>query len=258
MIKECMAGILFFIFLVTLTSCGDSSNERFQKAYQQNLKKSNSKDSLSANNEALKDIAISDRNVKDVLTRYGKENPETQVLIRTRLGNIKLRLYEDTPLHRANFIRLAKRKFYDEGEFNRVIKDFMIQGGDSDDRKMSISRYMVPMESNPKYFHKKGALAMAKLDSVSGSSSHYFFIVHGVKLKNAQLDVIAKEYNLNFTPQQRKAYTTVGGVPQLDGKYTVFGEVIEGFNVIDKIAAVKTDREEWPLEEIDIKMEVLK
>jgi len=122
---------------------------------------------------------------------------------------------------------------------------------------MSITRYTVPMEPDPNFFHKKGAVAMAKFDTIAGSSSHYFFIVQGTKLKDAQLDAISKEFNLTLTPQQRKVYKTIGGVPQLDGKYTIFGEVTEGFNVIDKIAALKTDDRGWPLEEVEIKMEVL-
>jgi peptidyl-prolyl cis-trans isomerase B (cyclophilin B) len=113
------------------------------------------------------------------------------------------------------------------------------------------------MELNPKYFHKKGALAMAKNDTEPGSSSHYFYIVQGVKLTDPQLDAIEKEFNMKLSPQQRAAYKKVGGVPQLDGKYTVFGEVVEGQKVVDAIAALKTDKEEWPIEEVPIKVKVL-
>ncbi len=179
------------------------------------------------------------------------------MLISTRLGDIKVRLYDETPLHRANFVMLTKKKFYDEGEFNRVVKDFMIQGGDSDDRKMKIPRYLVPMELHPNYFHKRGALAMAKNDNDPGSSSHYFYIVQGTRLTDPQLDAIEKEFNLTLTPAQRSAYKKIGGVPQLDGKYTVFGEVVEGLNVVKKIASLKTDKQEWPVEEVDIKAKVL-
>jgi peptidyl-prolyl cis-trans isomerase B (cyclophilin B) len=113
------------------------------------------------------------------------------------------------------------------------------------------------MEPNTKFFHKKGAVAMAKFDSLAGSSSHYFFIVQGTKLKDSQLDAISKEFKLKLTPQQRQAYKTIGGVPQLDGRYTIFGEVTEGLNVVDEIAALKTDEKGWPLKEVDIQMEVL-
>lgn len=252
--------VLLLPVLLTAFACGNSANDRLEKAYQKTLKKNTGNTAATIEkdkNNALLKTPITEKNVREVLTQYGKSNPENYVMIRTRLGNIKVRLYDETPLHRANFIRLAKSKFYDEGEFNRVIKDFMIQGGDSDDRKMGITRYTVPMEANAAFFHKKGALAMAKFDTIAGSSSHYFFIVQGTKLKDAQLDAISKEFKLKLTTKQREAYKTIGGVPQLDGRYTIFGEVTEGLNIVDKIANLKTDDRGWPLEEVDIKMEVL-
>lgn len=248
---------LLFIIIV-MAGCGNSSNDRFQKAYNEALEKQN-KNTGSVKKEEVPSLGvnISSQNAKEVLTKYGQENPENLVLISTRLGDIKIRLYEQTPLHRANFVMLTKKKFYDEGEFSRVVKDFMIQGGDSDKRKMRIPRYLVPMELNPAYFHKKGAVAMAKNDNEAGSSSHYFYIVQGVKLSDPQLDAIEKEFNMKLTAEQRAAYKKVGGVPQLDGKYTVFGEVVEGMKVVDKIAALKTDKEEWPLDKVGIKATVL-
>jgi peptidyl-prolyl cis-trans isomerase B (cyclophilin B) len=244
-------GIWFFL-CCWITACGNSSsNDRFQKAYQQALEKQNKNSSTDKKEEAPSlGVNMNSQNAKEVLTKYGQENPEKLVLISTRLGNIKIRLYDDTPLHRANFVMLTKKKFYDEAEFSRVVKDFMIQGGDSDQRKMRIPKYQVPMELNPKYFHKRGAVAMAKNDNEPGSSSHYFYIVQGVKLTDPQLDAIEKEFKLKLSAEQRAAYKKVGGVPQLDGKYTVFGEVVEGLNVVEKIAALKTDKEEWPLEEV--------
>ncbi|QHT69867.1 peptidylprolyl isomerase [Rhodocytophaga rosea] len=250
--------LLILSCVLLLAACGNSANDRLEKAYQKTLKKNTSEPStVKDKSEPLLENPVTEKNAREVLTAYGKANPENQVIIHTRLGDIKIRLFEETPLHRANFIRLAKNKFYDQGEFNRVIKDFMIQGGDSDDRKMGINRYTVPIEPNAKFFHKRGAVAMAKFDSLAGSSSHYFFIVQGTKLKDSQLDAISKEFKLNLTPEQRQAYKTIGGVPQLDGRYTIFGEVTEGLDVVDKIASLKTDKREWPLEEVNIKMEVL-
>ena len=229
--------IIYSLLLVGMgmAGCGESSNDRFQKAYNQALARQNKNTGTDKKVEAPSlGVAINSQNAKEVLTGYGQENPEKLVLISTRLGNIKIRLYEDTPLHRANFVMLTKKKFYDEGEFSRVVKDFMIQGGDSDQRKMKIPRYLIPMEVTPKYFHKKGAIAMAKNDTEAGSSSHYFYIVQGVKLTDPQLDAIEKEFTLKLTPAQRTAYKQVGGVPQLDGKYTVFGEVVGGLDLIEK------------------------
>jgi peptidyl-prolyl cis-trans isomerase B (cyclophilin B) len=248
--------LLFTIFWVL--GCGNSSNERFQKAYKQTLDKKNNDDGQDKKEKTPSiGVNITTQNAKDVLTNYGQENPEKLVQISTRLGNIKIRLYDETPLHRANFIMLTKKKFYNETEFSRVVKDFMIQGGDSDKRKMRISRYLIPMELHPDYFHKRGAVAMAKNDNEPGSSSHYFYIVQGVKLTDPQLDAIEKEFKIKLSPAQRAAYKNVGGVPQLDGKYTVFGEVVEGLSVVSKIAALKTDKEEWPLDKVAITASVL-
>jgi cyclophilin family peptidyl-prolyl cis-trans isomerase len=241
-----------------LAGCGNSSSDRFQKAYNQALEKQTKNSTQDKKEEAPSiGVKITTQNAKEVLTKYGQENPEKLVQISTRLGDIKIRLYDDTPLHRANFVMLTKKKFYNETEFNRVVKDFMIQGGDSDKRKMRIPRYLIPMELNPGYFHKRGAVAMAKNDNETGSSSHYFYIVQGVKLTDPQLDAIEKEFHTKFSPAQRSAYKTVGGVPQLDGKYTVFGEVVEGLNVVNKIAALKTDKEDWPLDKVAITASVL-
>lgn len=252
-----ISSILLFTCL-GLAGCGNSSNDRFQKAYNETLEKKNKNTGANKKEETPSiGVNINTQNAKEVLTKYGQENPEKLVLISTRLGDIKIRLYDETPLHRANFVMLSKKKFYDETEFSRVIKDFMIQGGDSDKRKMRISRYLIPMEVNPAYFHKKGAVAMAKNDNDPGSSSNYFYIVQGVKLTDPQLDVIEKEFNMKLSPEQRTAYKKVGGVPQLDGKYTVFGEVVDGLEVVDKIAALKTDKEQWPLKKVGIKASVL-
>ncbi|MDO1445858.1 peptidylprolyl isomerase [Rhodocytophaga aerolata] len=253
-----LINCLLLLTVLWVAGCGNSSNDRFQKAYNQALEKQN-KDKAPDKKEETPSIGlnINTQNAKEVLTKYGQENPEKLVQISTRLGNIKIRLYDDTPLHRANFIMLTKKKFYDEAEFSRVVKDFMIQGGDSDKRKMRIPRYLIPMELHPEHFHKRGAVAMAKNDNEAGSSSHYFYIVQGVKLTDPQLDAIEKEFKLTLSPAQRAAYKTVGGVPQLDGKYTVFGEVVEGLSVVSKIAALKTDKEEWPLDKVAIKATVI-
>src|SRR6218665_870158 len=103
-------------------------------------------------------ILITKENLRDVLTQYGKDNPETEVLIETEFGNIRLKLYEDTPLHRANFVKLIKDGYYEDADFYRIAYEFMIQGGDLTKKP----DYRIPAEFNPKYIHKKGALSMAR------------------------------------------------------------------------------------------------
>ena len=193
-------------------------------------------------------------NATELLTKFGQENPETMVTISTSMGIIKVRLYKDTPLHRANFVRLAKMGFYDNTIFYRVLRDFMIQGGDTRERKIKTDKYGVPSEVKPNHFHKRGALAMARYDDEFNpkrlSSSHNFYLVQGVVHNQESLDDIALSKKITFSPEQVKTYTTIGGVPSLDTKYTVFGEVTEGLEVIDKIANVPVDPNDCPVQDV--------
>ena len=201
-------------------------------------------------------IVITKENIKEALTKYGVENPEHEILIQTSFGDMHIKLYEDTPLHRANFIKLIKDGHYDNAEFYRVVNEFAIQGGDLE-KKLD---YTIPAEFNRKYFHKKGALAMARFDENNPemeSSSSEFYIIHGGKYADWEIDEEAESYGLKLTPEQRKTYLTLGGDMSLDQKYTVFGEVTEGFDVIDKIASVKVFNTDKPLKKIPFQIKVI-
>jgi peptidylprolyl isomerase len=238
-------------------------------------------------------------------------NENTQVLIKTTMGDIKLKLYDNTPIHRDNFITLIKSNFYDGISFHRIIKNFMIQAGDPDTRLNSaesfpdsIKTYTIPAEFNPEDFHKKGALAAARegndINPLMRSSGTQFYIVQGVKYTDEELDLAENRINSNIKQalfnrliketadsakliskslsdaeiqdlasvkmfnylttnkdykipeDQRQVYKTIGGVPRLDGTYTVFGEVIEGLDVVDRIASVQTDSNDKPLNDVRI------
>ena len=200
-------------------------------------------------------VKITQQNVKEVLTEYGKENPENEVIIETKMGTLRLRLYEDTPLHRANFIKLIKEGHYDEGDFYRIVSEFMIQGGDLG----KMPAYTIPAEFNPTHFHKKGALSMARTDDNNPgmeSSAAEFFIIQGGPYRAQDVDDEARMLGLAITPEQKEAYIKYGGYMALDQKYTVFGEVIEGIDVVDKIAAEKVYGEK-PLTKIPFKISVV-
>jgi len=200
------------------------------------------------------------------------EKKETKVLLSTEYGNIKIKLFNETPQHRDNFIKLVKEGFYNETLFHRVIKDFMIQGGDPDSKNAQKGEflgegdvgYTIPAEFNTKLIHKRGALAAARQgDNVNPqkrSSGCQFYIVQGRKFTTEEIEKIekSKEGRIEYTDEQYKTYETVGGTPHLDMDYTVFGEVIEGLDVVDKIAAVKRDRKDRPLEDIKITIKIIK
>jgi len=245
-------------------------------------------------------------------------NENTSILMKTTLGDIKLILYDSTPLHRDNFIKLVNSGFYDGISFHRVINSFMIQAGDPSTRTAnlpsgadSLNTYTIPAEFRSEYFHKKGALAAARqgneINPGMRSSGTQFYLVQGKKLTDYELDQIEKQVsnnikqamfikflhqvsdsarlkNIQLTEGEiqekassllfdylttnkdfkipeahRSVYKALGGVPRLDATYTVFGEVTEGLDVIDRIAAVNTDAGDRPLTDIKIlKMKIVK
>lgn len=199
-------------------------------------------------------------------TQTEQKQEQTMVLISTNYGDMKLVLYNETPQHRDNFIQVVKNGSLDSTLFHRVIKEFMIQGGDPNSKTAKKGQmlgngdlgYKVPAEITPNLFHVKGALAAARDNNPQkASSACQFYIVQGKVYNDQELNMIQAQTNKTFSAEQRKAYTSVGGVPFLDGDYTVFGQVVEGMEVIDKIASVSTDRNDRPLEDIRMKVSIV-
>ena len=241
----------------------------------------------------------------------GGTNENTTFVMQTTLGDIKIQLYDSTPIHRNNFIKLINSGVYEGISFHRVIKDFMIQAGDPETRPAnasalpdSIKEYSIPAEFTTQYFHKKGALAAARegndVNTEMRSSGTQFYIVQGVKFTDDELNAAEQKINNNIKQSlfnrliretadslkqagktatdgevqeiasvkmfeflttntdykipedQRSVYKTIGGTPRLDATYTVFGEVLEGLDVVDKIAAVQTDAADKPVSDVRI------
>ena len=186
--------------------------------------------------------------------------PETLIVIHTTMGDITAKLYNDTPLHRDNFIKLVNEGWYKGSPFHRVIQNFMIQGGGNSDGRQDPG-YTVPAEILPNHFHKKGALSAARMgDQVNpekASSGSQFYIVQGRVMDDRYLDAVTAQTGHVFTEEQKTAYKTIGGTPHLDGGYTVFGEVLDGFAVIDKIAAVQTGKADVPVVPVTMTIEIL-
>jgi len=200
--------------------------------------------------------------VADKMQKATAKHHGNIVLISTNFGEIKLKLYDETPLHKANFIKLVEDHYLDSTLFHRVINHFMIQGGDPDSKHAQSGAllgnggpaYTIPAEFVPALYHKKGVLAAARegdnVNPTKASSGSQFYIVQGNVVPMEQLNAMEKRGGKIYTEEQKKMYSTIGGTPHLDGSYTVFGEVISGLEVIDKIASVKTDQNNRPLEDI--------
>lgn len=190
------------------------------------------------------------------------EQKNTIVVITTDIGNIKIKLYDETPLHRDNFIKLVQQGYYNGSIFHRVIKDFMIQGGRGADGSEDPGYTILP-EFVSKYYHKRGAVCAARMpDNINPkkeSSGSQFYIVQGKKFTPDEFNVYATRLNKKFTDEQIKDYTTIGGAPYLDGEYTVFGEVIEGMDVVDKIASVQVNPQNnhRPLKDVKMTMKIV-
>ena len=194
------------------------------------------------------------------------QDKETLVLIETDKGKIKVKLYNDTPLHRDNFLKLVKEHRYDGLLFHRVIKQFMIQAGDINSKDAPMDKhlgegeldYTIPAEIvYPKHFNRRAAFCAARLpddeNPEKASSANQFYIVTGKFFTSMELDKMESEKNMKFTDEQRQAYMMEGGAPHLDGNYTVFGEVVDGMKVVDKIQFVETNSDDRPTKNIAIK-----
>ncbi len=240
---------MFFTCILVFSNCEDTHSKKNKQNTLKNT--STTKDTTTTENiRIVKEIEhtnsqevdeepfkLTNKNLRKFMVTYGKENPETRVRIKTRLGTIEIELYKETELHRANFIYLVKQKYFDETFFYRVAKGFVIQGGNSDRQQMAnkrfeIGEYTIPQEPIKGLKHVRGAVALSKqwVDNPSNRSTPYEFFI-----------VVSKK-----------------GAHHLDGEHTIFGKVIKGMNVADKISNVPVDGSEWPKENIFIKAEVIK
>ena len=208
-------------------------------------------------------------NAQKIDKQGGNTDKVYYVKIETAYGDIVVKLYNETPKHRDNFLKLVKEGTYDGVLFHRVIQNFMIQGGDPNSRNAKKGEmlgngelgYTLPAEFVPSLYHKKGALAAARqADQVNPekrSSSCQFYIVQGEKWDAEKLKRVETSMGKSFTKEQAEVYATLGGTPFLDGDYTVFGEVVEGLEVVDKIAAVACGPMNRPLEDVKMKMTII-
>ena len=205
-----------------------------------------------------------------------QDMPRHEVLLETDSGDIRIELFNETPKHRDNFLRLVRSGAYDGVLFHRVIKDFMIQTGDLGSKNAKPGEalgdtpetYSLPAEINyPKLLHRRGAVAAARegddVNPKRESSASQFYIVWGTKFSDGQLDKTQERLNahtdsiVQMTPEIRKMYKEIGGTPHLDGQYTVFGQVLDGLDVVDRIQKQPTDDKERPLADVRIRKAII-
>jgi cyclophilin family peptidyl-prolyl cis-trans isomerase len=189
------------------------------------------------------------------------------IQVETSFGNMLIELYNATPKHRDNFIKLAEEGFFNDLLFHRVINEFMIQGGDPNSRAAQSGQplgmggpgYTIPAEFADSLVHTKGALAAARTNNPKKESSgSQFYIVHGKKWTAQEVEMFELRKGIRYSPEQKKVLMEQGGTPHLDREYTVFGQVIKGLEVIDKIAAVQKDGSDRPLKDVKMKVYVIK
>lgn len=222
----------FFVF----NACETKPKDKSEKSTVQIKEKVKPKEVVSTEKYDLTSVVITDENVVDFLTWYGQRNKENKVIIETKFGDIELKLYDETPLHRANFIYLVKKNYFNTTFFHRVVKDFIVQGGNSDetitqkDRK-AIGNYLIPPEFNRSLRHTYGALAAARQweDNPKKNSEPYEFY---------------------FVQDKRGAH-------HLDGEHTVYGQITKGFDVLEKIGNEPVDAKDYPLLNVYIKMKII-
>jgi peptidyl-prolyl cis-trans isomerase B (cyclophilin B) len=204
-----------------------------------------------------------------VIAGRAQDNTQrAEVLLETTEGNIRIQLFNETPIHRDNFLRLVDNHFYDSLLFHRVIKDFMIQTGDPDSRHAEpgvslgegeIGYTLEPEFRVPQLFHQRGMVAMARegddVNPLRRSSGSHFYIVWGKTFSTRDLETIQQRLDakgVKITPEMSRIYRQIGGTPHLDGQYTVFGQVVEGLDVVERIQKVFTDDYDRPVDDVRI------
>ena len=229
--KYTVVFLCFFFIVCLACNTKEKSQVKKPKIIEKKVTKKTIKKSIEKGTDTIDKI-----NAIPFLKAYGKLNKESLVLFKTRLGNIKIKLYNDTPLHRASFVFLTKTGYFNTTSFHRIVPNFIVQGGNSDHpktRKLRIKyNYRIPAEIKSHRKHKYGALAAARQwenNPTKNSSPFEFYMIQDKR-----------------------------GSHHLDGEHTIFGEIIEGFKTMEKIAKLDADKKEWPLEEVFIKAEVIK
>ena len=270
-----MRGIVLIFLLFVVAGCNENASEvpaeqlQGGEAVTQEKEKDSSLDSLAQSKVEELGIGIYKRlnnsNCVSFLKDYGVEHPEKLVKMETNYGEILVRLYKDTPIHRASFLYLIERNYFAPTQIVRVVPGFVIQGGNSEDledqeQRFLIGKYTLPSEIKRDHIHKRGALAMSRSytnNPDKRSAPYDFYLVQGEKASDAAIYQAQEKNGYEYSSEEKAIYKKEGGAPHLDGQHTVIGEIIQGWDVVDKIAKVPTDDGEWPVTEVTVSMSIV-
>ena len=208
---------------------------------------------------------LTDENAAEFLADYASENSANEAVIHTPYGDIRIRLYRNTPLHRANFVYLTRKGYFDSTWFYRVSPEHVIQAGNTDtektvEKRAAIGEYKVPSEIDAGNYHKRGAVAAVRSyyqNPEKNSDPYEFYIVIGDQYSEARLEMLAEQNDFRLNRSQKDFYSKHAGAPHLDADHTVFGEVVSGMDVVQRINQVEIDEGEWPLVSIPIDVDIV-
>lgn len=249
---------------IFITSCGESSSN-INAAAEANLAQKDALPSaevsiadslaIAAKKAMLAYPALSNENCEEFLLSWVKDHPQDRFLLSSSKGEMVLETFDDVPLHSANFKYKVARNYYAPSEFVRIVPEFVVQGGNSEDTRAQEMRWLIgkhtlPAEFASDHLHFRGALAMGRTykgNPNKRSASYDFYVVVGRKVTRSELERLEREKGISYTEAQKERYLQVGGTPHLDYEHTVFGELISGFEVLDELAKEPTDASDWPL-----------
>ena len=260
---------LVFVFGVLALGCGSVQQPK-ESAIRQHDQPALSQDDVNVDERIRRLVAsefptLDDDNAASFLTEWGRGQTENRVALDTKHGRIVVELFDDVPVHRANFLYKVYRRYFDPSEFTRVVPDFVVQGGNSEEERPQQLRFLIgqhtlPAEFKDRHIHSRGALAMSRSYSNNPdkrSSGYDFYIVTGRKIGAQELGRIQHEKGRVYTREEAETYARQGGAPHLDGEHTVFGRVVEGMDIVDRLAATPRDGSDWPVERLEVRMNVL-
>ena len=258
-----------YVFLISLawllfSGCAESQPAASPSAAPQEGAVQTAADSaaIAAKAKILAYPPLSDDNCEAFLSQWEPDDPGALIQVDTKYGPMTLELFEDVPLHAANFRYKVQRGYYRPSEFVRIVPEFVVQGGNSEDPRAQEMRWLIgkhtlPSEFSENHRHVRGAVAMGRTykgNPDKRSASYDFYIVVGRDVTSRELQQIEREKGITYSEAQKARYLAEGGTPHLDNEHTVFGRLVDGWDVLDQLSQVPTDESDWPLQRLEMRV----